>query len=138
MAGCEVAGGGGIAVGASFLRAWDSRVGARRHHTPGEATNASAAFAAPPVIQCVDEQHRPDRRSCRPPNWSGEMKFSDALTADMPLLIGETLVDATPIAYAWELRNGGLAWVNGGHQMSTSAEAHVGEGTIEGEGPWDP
>lgn len=64
------------------------------------------------------------------------MKFSGYLAIDMPLLIGETFHNSTPVAYAWELRNGGLAWVNGGHQISPSAEAHVVEGTIEGEGPW--
>jgi hypothetical protein len=64
------------------------------------------------------------------------MKFSQALAEDMPLLIGETWANSVPIAYAWLLKKGGLAWVNGGHARSPSAEAHVVEGTIEGEGPW--
>ena len=63
------------------------------------------------------------------------MKFSLALAADEPLLIGDDTA-ASLNARAWELRKGGLAWVNGGHQMSPSAEAHVVYGTIEGEGPW--
>lgn len=63
------------------------------------------------------------------------MKFSEALAADLPMLIGDR-VTASLIARAWELRKGGLAWVNAGHSMSPSAEAHVVYGTIEGDGPW--
>jgi hypothetical protein len=78
--------------------------------------------------------HRRDRR--RAQLLECPMKFSDALAQDMPVLIGETFARSTPIAWAWELRKGVLAWVNGGAAMSPSAEAHVVEGTIEGEGPW--
>ncbi len=63
------------------------------------------------------------------------MKFSLALAQDLPLLIGDR-VTASLIARAWELRKGGLAWVNAGSAISPSAEAHVVAGTIEGEGPW--
>ena len=63
------------------------------------------------------------------------MKFSEGLAADEPLLIGNRTT-ASLIARAWELRKGGLAWVNAGAGFSPSAEAHVVYGTIEGEGPW--
>jgi hypothetical protein len=64
------------------------------------------------------------------------MTFSQALAEDMPLLIGTTWRDSAHIAHAFELKAGGLAFVLGGYGRSPSPEAHVVEGTIEGDGPW--
>ena len=65
------------------------------------------------------------------------MKLAEAIAQDLPfeLLFGDS-ERPLPVAWLWELRKGGIAYVFGGYQISPSAESHMHRGTVVGEGPW--
>lgn len=63
------------------------------------------------------------------------MKLAEAIARDMPFQLelgGQTY----PLAWVWELRDGGIAFCFPGWGQSPSAESHMHRGAVEGDGPW--